>query len=134
MQDSLEANQGLSCTRRANEQFGIVNMAKVPLSRKLIALGHVMFQGIQILVDALEVSTHANPSHEMLGEYTTAVLNALWDCVVTNRRNLAHLLADDGLGDLLDAIEACHAAVQPVALAVLAGETLTCGVHVLQKF
>ena len=85
----------------------------------------VTFQGIQVLVDALEAATHANPSHEMLGEYTTAVLNALWDCVVTNRRNLAHLLADDGLGDLLDVIEACHAAVQPLALAILAGEILT---------
>lgn len=74
---------------------------------------------------------HANPSHEMLGESTTAVLNALWDCVVTNRRNLAHLLADDGLGDLLDAIEACHAAVQPLALAILAGKALTCPVYAI---
>ena len=84
-----------------------------------------------MLVSALEAAMHANPSHEMLGESTTAVLNALWDCVVTNRRNLAHLLADDGLGDVLDAIEACHAAVQPLALAILAGEAqLTCPMYV----
>ncbi len=80
-------------------------------------------QGIQVLVDALEMATHANTSHELLGEYTAAVLNAIWDCIVKNRRNLAHLLADDGLGDLLDAIEACHAAIQPLALAILAGLT-----------
>lgn len=81
----------------------------------------VVLQGVQVLLDALETVSHANSSHELLGEFTTVVLNAIWDCVVANRRNLAHLLAGDGLGDLLDAIQACHAAVQPLALAVLAG-------------
>ena len=92
-------------------------------------------QGIQVLGDALETATHTNASHELLGEYTAAVLTAIWDCIVTNRRNLAHLLADDGLGDLLDAIEACHAAVQPLALALLAGQTGPCqiGLHLTSK-
>lgn len=74
--------------------------------------------GLNALRSAL--ITLKSVDHTLPSAFGVAVMEALWYCVVTNRRNLARFLAADGLDAVIDLLEACNPHLYPVILSCLA--------------
>eukprot|EP00195_Chlamydomonas_chlamydogama_P007748 CAMPEP_0202890108 /NCGR_PEP_ID=MMETSP1392-20130828/615_1 /ASSEMBLY_ACC=CAM_ASM_000868 /TAXON_ID=225041 /ORGANISM="Chlamydomonas chlamydogama, Strain SAG 11-48b" /LENGTH=1052 /DNA_ID=CAMNT_0049573609 /DNA_START=191 /DNA_END=3349 /DNA_ORIENTATION=- len=75
-------------------------------------------QGVAVLLDQLQRLIRADPT--LPSPFAVAVLDAVWCCVVPDRKNLARFLVDEGMDALLSLLERGNKGHRPTILSVLA--------------
>ncbi|GAX82203.1 hypothetical protein CEUSTIGMA_g9631.t1 [Chlamydomonas eustigma] len=75
-------------------------------------------QGVAVLLSLLSEACTLDPT--LPSSLVLATLNAIWNCIVPDKKNLAHFLVSDGLDLLLNLIEKGHRSHMPLALSLMA--------------
>ncbi|KAK9829850.1 hypothetical protein WJX72_008249 [[Myrmecia] bisecta] len=73
-----------------------------------------------VVVLQLELGKLRDADTSAPSPFAIAVMDLAWSTVVPNRKNLARFLVADGMAAILDVLESCHVAVQPLVLTVIA--------------